>query len=150
MYELAVVLPSGTRGVGTKGRRFTRRNFRFKTPRFHFRGMHRRQMLRHDIQRILQVSFSTRSSQQVQHLFPKPASQQQFILNPGFPLDFFSTYSLSLFDHFCPVKWNGEYFTEKWSEQKVLIIKVVGLYSTYQKYKRIGVPSSYQFGENWT
>jgi len=41
--------------VETKGRRFTRRNFRFKTPRFHFRGMHRRQMLRHDIQRILQV-----------------------------------------------------------------------------------------------
>ena len=59
-------------------------------------------------------------------------------------------YSLSLFDHFCPVKRNGEYFAEKWSEQKVLIIKVVGLYSTYQKYKRIGVPSSYQFGENWT
>ena len=59
-------------------------------------------------------------------------------------------YSLSLFDHFCPVKRNGEYFAEKWSEQKVLIIKVAGLYSTYQKYKRIGVPSSYQFGENWT
>ena len=62
-------------------------------------------------------------------------------------------YSLSLFDHFCPVKRNGEYFAEKWSEQKVLIIKVVGLYSTYQKYKRIGVPniySSHQFGENCT
>ena len=40
-------------------------------------------------------------------------------------------YSLSLFDHFCPVKRNGEYFTKKWSEQKVLIIKVAGLYSTY-------------------
>ena len=61
-----------------------------------------------------------------------------------------STYSRSLFDHFCPVKRNGEHFAEKRSEQKVLIIKVVGLYSTYQKYKRIGVPSSYQFGENLT
>ena len=59
-------------------------------------------------------------------------------------------YSLSLFNHFCPVKQNSEYFAAKWSEQKVLIIEVVGLYSTYQKYKRIGVPSSYQFGENWT
>ncbi len=59
-------------------------------------------------------------------------------------------YSLSLFDHFCPVKRNGEYFAEKWSEQKVLIIKVVGIYSTYQKYKRIDGPSSYQFRENWT
>ena len=59
-------------------------------------------------------------------------------------------YSLSLFYHFCPVKRNGKYFAEKWTEQKVLIIKVVGLYSTYQKYKRIGVPGSYQFGENWT
>ena len=59
-------------------------------------------------------------------------------------------YSLSLFDNFCPVKRNSEYFTEKWSEQKVLIIKVVGLYSTYQKYERIGVPSAYQLGENWT
>ena len=68
-------------------------------------------------------------------------------MNPLFTL---VVYSLSLFDHFCPVKRNGEYFAEKWSEQKVLIIKVVGLYSTYQKYKRIGVPSSYQFGENWT
>ena len=29
----------------------------------------------------------------------------------------------------------------------MLVIEVVGLYSTYQKYKRIGVPSSYQFGE---
>ena len=59
-------------------------------------------------------------------------------------------YSLSLFNHFCPVKRNGKYFAKKWSEQKVLVIEVVGLYSTYQKYKRIGVPSSYQFGENWT
>ena len=25
-------------------------------------------------------------------------------------------YSLSLFDHFCPVKRNGKYFAEKWSE----------------------------------
>ena len=48
-------------------------------------------------------------------------------------------YSLSLFDRFCPVKRNGKYFAEKCSEQKVLIIKVVGLYSTYQK-----------CGENWT
>ena len=39
-------------------------------------------------------------------------------------------YSLSLFDRFCPVKRNSEYFAEKWSEQKVLIIKVAGLYST--------------------
>ena len=54
-------------------------------------------------------------------------------------------YSLSLFNHFCPVKRNGKYFAKKWSEQKVLVIEVVGLYSTYQKYKRIGVPSSYQF-----
>ena len=70
----------------------------------------------------------------------------------GFSLGIIRTndYSLSLFDHFCPVKRNGEYFAEKWSEQKVLIIKVAGLFSTYQKYKRIGVPSSYQFGENWT
>ena len=58
-------------------------------------------------------------------------------------------YSLSLFDHFCPVKRNGEYFAKKWSEQKVLIIKVEGLYSTYQIYKRMGGPSSYQFRENW-
>ena len=47
-------------------------------------------------------------------------------------------YSLTLFDHFRPVKRNSEYFAEKWSEQKVLIIKVAGVYSTYQKYKRIG------------
>ena len=59
-------------------------------------------------------------------------------------------YSLSLFNHFCPVKRNSKYFSMKWSEQKVLVIEVVGLYSTYQKYKKIGVPSSYQFGENWT
>ena len=59
-------------------------------------------------------------------------------------------YSLSLFNHFCPVKRNGKYFANKWSEQKGLELEVVGLYSTYQKYKRIGVPSSYQFGENWT
>ena len=59
-------------------------------------------------------------------------------------------YSLSLFNHFCPVKRNGKYFAKEWSEQKVLVIEVVGLYSSYQKYKRIGVPSSYQFGENWT
>ena len=59
-------------------------------------------------------------------------------------------YSLSLFDHFCPVKRNSEYLAKKWSEQKVLIIKVAGFYSTYQKYKRIGGPSSYQFRENWT
>ena len=60
----------------------------------------------------------------------------------GFSLGIIRTndYSLSLFDHFCPVKRSGEYFAEKWSEQKVLIRKVAGL---YKKYKRIGGSSSY-------
>ena len=48
------------------------------------------------------------------------------------------------------MKRTGKYFAKKWSEQKVLGIEVVGLYITYQKYKRIDGPSSYQFRENWT
>ena len=59
-------------------------------------------------------------------------------------------YSPSLWHGFCPVKRTGKYFTKDCSKWKVLVIEVVGLYSTYQKCKRIGVPSSYQFGENWT
>ena len=59
-------------------------------------------------------------------------------------------YSPSLWHGFCPVKRTGKYFAKKWSEQKVLGIEVAGLYSTYQKYKRIDGPSSYQFRENWT
>ena len=59
-------------------------------------------------------------------------------------------YSPSLWHGFCPVKRTGKYFAKKWSEQKVVGIEVVGLYITYQKYKRIDGPSSYQFRENWT
>ena len=63
---------------------------------------------------------------------------------------FLCNYSPSLWHGFCPVKRTGKYFAKKWSEQKVLGIEVAGLYSTYQKYKRIDGPSSYQFRENWT
>ena len=38
-------------------------------------------------------------------------------------------YSPSLWHGFCPVKRNGKYLTKKWSEQKVLVIEVAGLYS---------------------
>ena len=62
----------------------------------------------------------------------------------------YADYSPSLWHGFCPVKRTGKYFAKKWSEQKVLGIEVAGLYSTYQKYKRIDGPSSYQFRENWT
>ena len=82
---------------------------------------------------------------------PEPrASEEDALSTPPRPTWPGNEYSLSLFDHFCPMKRNGEYFAKKWSEQKVLIIKVAGLYTTYQKYKRIGGPSSYQFRENWT
>ena len=43
-----------------------------------------------------------------------------------------------------------EYFAKEWSEQKVAITDVEGLYSTYQKYIMIGAPNSYQFREKWT
>ena len=59
-------------------------------------------------------------------------------------------YSLVCFALFCLVKRIIEYFTKEWSEQKVSITDVVGLYSTYQKYMMIGAPNSYQFGEKWT
>jgi len=51
---------------------------------------------------------------------------------------------------FALLKRTGKYFAKKWPEQKVVGIEVVGLYITYQKYKRIDGPSSYQFRENWT
>ena len=63
---------------------------------------------------------------------------------------YYSYYSPSLWHGFCPVKRTGKYFAKKWSEQKVVGIEVVGLYITYQKYKRIDGPISYQFRENWT
>ena len=59
-------------------------------------------------------------------------------------------YSLTLLDHFHPVKRTGKYFARKWSESKVLVIEVAGLYSTYLKYTWIGDPSFDQFRENWT
>ena len=59
-------------------------------------------------------------------------------------------YSLVCFALFCLVKRIVEYFAKEWSEQKVSITDVVGLYSTYQKYIMIGAPNSYQFREKWT
>ena len=59
-------------------------------------------------------------------------------------------YSLVCFALFCLVKRIIEYFAKEWSEQKVSITDVVGLYSTYQKYIMIGAPNSYQFREKWT
>ena len=59
-------------------------------------------------------------------------------------------YSLVCFALFCLVKRIIEYFAKKWSEQKVPITDVVGLYSTYQKYIIIGAPNSYQLQEKWT
>ena len=59
-------------------------------------------------------------------------------------------YSLVCFALYCLVKRVIEYFAKEWSEQKVSITDVVGLYSTYQKYIMIGAPNSYQFREKWT
>ena len=65
-------------------------------------------------------------------------------------IGFRDTYSLVCFALFCLVKRIIEYFAKEWSEQKVSITDVVGLYSTYQKYIMIGAPNSYQFREKWT
>ena len=43
-------------------------------------------------------------------------------------------YSLVCFALFCLVKRIVEYFAKEWSEQKLPITDVAGLYSTYQKY----------------
>jgi len=59
-------------------------------------------------------------------------------------------YSLVCFAFFCLVKRIVQYFVKEWSEQKVSVTNVVGLYSTYQKCIIIGAPNSYQFREKLT
>ena len=59
-------------------------------------------------------------------------------------------YSKAWWHDFCLVKRPGKYFAYKWSEKKVPIIAVIGLYDTYQKCIKIGGLNSYQFGEKWT
>ena len=60
------------------------------------------------------------------------------------------SYSLVCFELFRLVKRIVEYFAKELSEQKGLVTEVVGLYSTYKKYIKIGDPNSYQFREKWT
>ena len=62
----------------------------------------------------------------------------------------FWDYSLVCFALFCLVKRIVQYFVKEWSEQKVSVTNVVGLYSTYQKCIIIGAPNSYQFREKLT
>ena len=62
----------------------------------------------------------------------------------------FTVYSLVCFALFCLVKRIVQYFVKEWSEQKVSVTNVVGLYSTYQKCIIIGAPNSYQFREKLT
>ena len=57
-------------------------------------------------------------------------------------------YSLTLFDHFHPVKRPGEYFAKEWSEQKVPEIAVIGLYDTYQKCIRLEALTLTNWGKN--
>ena len=59
-------------------------------------------------------------------------------------------YSLVCFALFSLVKRIVEYFAKEWSEQKVLVIEVSELYSTYKKEKKYFRLIFYQFGENCT
>ena len=52
-------------------------------------------------------------------------------------------YSLVCFAPFCLVKRIVKYFPKEFSEWKVSITDVAGLYSTYQKYIMIGAPNYY-------
>ena len=69
---------------------------------------------------------------------------QHFAKNADYYLQSLSVQS------FLPCETERGIFRQEMVWAKMLIIKVEGLYSTYQKYKRIDGPSSYQFRENWT
>ena len=59
---------------------------------------------------------------------------------------------------YCKAWWHGfrlvkrpdEYFDNSWSEKKVPVILVIGLFDTYQKWIKIGGHNSYQFREKWS
>ena len=55
VHELTVVLSSRAHRVRSSFGRFAGRDLRLQTSRLHLRRLHRRQVLRHDLQRILQV-----------------------------------------------------------------------------------------------
>jgi allophanate hydrolase subunit 2 len=55
VHELTVVLSSRAHRVRSSFGRFAGRDLRLKTSRLHLRRLHRRQVLCHDLQRILQV-----------------------------------------------------------------------------------------------
>ena len=109
----------------------------------------RRELLWAEMKGLLFRSAARKCSQEI----PTPPSDRWTISiwakeNERYPA--FCLYSLVRFALFCLVKRIVQYLVKEWTEQKVSITDVVGLYSTYQKCIIIGAPNSYQFREKLT